>query len=44
LLAVWRQLWTDTDELAASARAFIEVETAAARIAVRPLAPGRAPA
>jgi D-psicose/D-tagatose/L-ribulose 3-epimerase len=36
-LAVWRQLWTDTDELAASARAFIEVETAAARAAVKPL-------
>jgi D-psicose/D-tagatose/L-ribulose 3-epimerase len=35
-LAVWRQLWTDTDELAASARAFIEAETAAARAAVKP--------
>ena len=35
-LAVWRQLWTDTDELAARARAFIEVGTAAARAAARP--------
>jgi D-psicose/D-tagatose/L-ribulose 3-epimerase len=35
-LAVWRQLWTDTDELAASARAFIEAGTAAARAAVKP--------
>jgi D-psicose/D-tagatose/L-ribulose 3-epimerase len=36
-LAVWRQLWADTDDLAASARAFIEVEMAAARTAAKPL-------
>jgi D-psicose/D-tagatose/L-ribulose 3-epimerase len=35
-LAVWRQLWADTDDLAASARAVIEVEMAAARTAVGP--------
>ena len=35
-LAVWRQLWTDSDALAAGARAFIEVGTAAARTAARP--------
>ncbi len=29
-LAVWRQLWSDTDDLAARARAFIEVGMAAA--------------
>jgi D-psicose/D-tagatose/L-ribulose 3-epimerase len=34
-LAVWRRLWTDTDELARGARAYIEVEMAAARAAVR---------
>jgi D-psicose/D-tagatose/L-ribulose 3-epimerase len=41
-LAVWRQLWTDTDALAASARAFIEAEMAAARAAAKrsPVAPG----
>jgi D-psicose/D-tagatose/L-ribulose 3-epimerase len=34
-LAAWRQLWADTDDLAASARAFIKVEMAAARSAAR---------
>jgi D-psicose/D-tagatose/L-ribulose 3-epimerase len=34
-LAVWRQLWVDTDDLAARARAFIDVEIAAARTAAR---------
>jgi D-psicose/D-tagatose/L-ribulose 3-epimerase len=34
-LAVWRQLWVNTDDLAARARAFIDVETTAARTAAR---------
>ena len=34
-LAVWRQLWVDTDDLAARARAFIDAETAAARAAAK---------
>ena len=35
-LAVWRQHWTDTDDLAARARRFIDDEWSAARIAVAP--------
>ncbi len=44
-LAVWRRLWTDTDDLAARARAFIEIQMAAARAAAGPAlaAPGGAP-
>ena len=40
-LAVWRQLWADTDDLAARARAFIEVGMAAARAAAGPASVAR---
>ena len=45
-LAVWRRLWSDPEDLAARARAFIEVGMAAARAAVGPpsASPGCAPA
>jgi D-psicose/D-tagatose/L-ribulose 3-epimerase len=38
-LAVWRQLWSDTDDLAARARTFIELEMANACTATGPFPP-----